>query len=167
MGKQSVDVSEFCHECVYLPKMGLMFPTRSNYSSSVDSSLSVCIKADPHLMAWSKQTHRAAFINKQTNTTTKTAISKGQQWGCSHMYPVRILGKQRGTLAYLPEQKTAAYWTSVRCSCTRVSWRCLKATLRGLLRQLHTVTHSCRLLLSALTLSLSYSLACGLWGRKD
>lgn len=56
-----------CNECVHFPEVGLMFPTRSNYSSLVDSVLSICIKADPHLMGWLQWTRKDRLINKQIN----------------------------------------------------------------------------------------------------
>lgn len=98
-----------CNECVHFPEVGLMFPTRSNYSSLVDSVLSICIKADPHLMGWLQWTHKDRLINKQINivATPKYSsirnISKGAQW----IYNVH---KTSGDLQYLRIPCSCAAW---------------------------------------------------------
>lgn len=97
-----------CDECVHFPEVGLMFPTRSNYSSLVDSVLSICIKADPHLMGWLQWTHKDRLINKQINIvpTPKYSsirnISKGAQWIYVH--------KTSGDLQYFRIPCSCAAW---------------------------------------------------------
>lgn len=144
---------QWYREHVYFPKVGLMFPTRSNYSGSVDSLLSVCIKDDPHLMAWSNQTHRAAFINKQINKCTPTTQTK-QQFVKDHRQLVHTCRLHAWSLACLPDMTP---WH--KCP---VSWCCLSSALADSSNSSTLSLTLSSLYFSSPSCSVTQSLAC-LW----